>query len=175
MRKTFCLLVVGIVFFVHSAPASAEEMTGVILSGLAGIERGGGLIGGEIGYFFPRIGIQLDVAHGFDVAKKGTLRATTIMGNLVLTMPINSARTNYLYLVGGAGTVHFEGDNLPPFGGSATENAPAYGGGFGFAFFTNPHLAVLIDLRIIGFGALSNITLDERALGRFAVGLGWRF
>ena len=95
MKKVFILLALSGILVILSSPVFGE-MTGLITGIMAGVQRGSGMVGGQVGYFFPYVGIQLDIGHAFDIAKNGTLSATTVLGNLVLTVPLDPSRTVYL-------------------------------------------------------------------------------
>ena len=166
--KKICILPIILVVFLHAPSTAQSAMDGWISGVFGGIERGSGVIGAQIGYFFPHVGIQLDVAHAFDVVDPGTLRATTVMGYAVLPLALNTTQTNYFYLAGGVGIVNL-------VGGPVSTAAFAYGGGGGFAMFLNPSLALLIDLRFIGFEKPSSLNVNSSVLGRAVVGLAYRF
>jgi hypothetical protein len=111
------------------------------------------------------------VSHSFDIAKNETLSVTTILGGIVLAVPIDDTETTFLHLKGGAGPAFFE----IPQPKSITDSAIAYGGGFGFAVFFTPTVAFTFDLQIIGFDGLSKIILDDDAVGILALGIAYRF
>jgi Outer membrane protein beta-barrel domain len=174
MKKFLILLAASGILVTVSSPAFGE-MTGWIAGVMAGVQPGSGMVGGQVGYFFPHVGLQLDVGHAFNVAKEGTVSATMVLGNLVLTVPLDPSRTVYLYATGGGGIVYFDGSNLPPFGSSVTDRAVAYGGGIGTAVFLHPSIAMMAELRVIGFGHLSRLSIDEHNLSRLTLGIAYRF
>ncbi|GEM_PF-2892332 len=178
MRKISIFLeIIAIILICHVGPALAER--GGFLAGVqAGIERGGAMVGGKASYFIPISdsnwywGPQVDVAHGFDIAENESLSVTTILGGLVLAIPLDHTETTFLHLKGGAGPAFFE---IPRSGPSTTDSAIAYGGGFGFAVFFTPTVALTFDLQIIGFDGLSKIILDDDTVGLIGLGVAYRF
>jgi hypothetical protein len=178
MRKLSILgVIITIICLWHLDSAFAER--GGFLTGVqAGIERGGAMVGGKVYYFIPvrnanwYWGLQVDVAHGFDIAKNATLSVTTILGGLAVAVPLDHTETTFLHLKGGAGPAFFE---IPGSSQSITDSAIAYGGGFGFAVFFIPTVALTLDIQLIGFDGLTKITLDENTVGILAFGIAYRF
>ncbi len=136
------------------------------------------MVGGKGSYFIPMgksnwyLGPQLDVAHGFDIAKNETLSVTSVLGGIVLAVPLDSTEALFLHVKGGAGAAFFE---IPRAGPSTTDNALAYGGGLGIARFFTPAIALTFNLELIGFDGLSKIILDEDVVGILALGIAYRF
>jgi hypothetical protein len=178
MRKiSIYLTIIAIILIYHADPALAER--GGFLAGVqAGIERGGAMVGGKVSYFIPigdshwYWGPQLDVAHGFDVAKNESLSVTTVLGGFVLAVPLDNRETTFLHLKGGAGPAFFE---IPRPNQSITDAAMAYGGGLGLAVFFMPAVALTFEIQVIGFDGLSKIILDKDTLGLIGLGIAYRF
>ena len=182
MRVSFGRLLVIMVGLAAAATAPAEAQwvaTGYLGTNFGGVEQGKGGVGGAVGHFRGRMGLEVDFErlwHFFkdaDIGNTGTnqavdvdTRATSLMGNLVV--PIATGTSGWRpYTVAGAGVIRASFQRAGPSAPDAHQANLALGAGAGVIRSLGSLVGLRLDLRY--FRAFAD---QDRALPAGQIGDG---